>query len=1099
MAVNTEKPSNIALYIINQLKIHNRSCGLQHGSTRLSSIQLANKILSIGQHLQNQGVSPFDVVATKIDSPIDQIAGAIAISLIGATVLRHPNSTPKEKIQDWDQHVKTKWLVSDSDEIHAEDYNFPLITIKDLPKEANITAETIGIQKPQAPWLIATGSGSTGNPKLMPISHLQQIERCEISKLWVPYNNKGIFTSLVGCNFYMGLSRNLECLTIGAKINLNNSISELHQLDETTIIYGMPFHIHALLKAKETNPALLANLKSIIISGDFVSKDLRNEAHERLNANIFALYGCNESYSCCIASPPKVYGDDELVGKSIEGFTIEIVDEKKNNLPINKIGQIRIKSKCSITHYLNDPQQNQKSFRDGYVYPGDLGFFDECGQLHFKGRSDGMMIFNGINIYPQEIQKCLLSHPNIKDVAITSFKHKIYGDLPIAFVELSDPKIQTTELDLKNFASTKLSNYHIHQLIILKTIPRDERGKLPKEELIKLAAKYSYMNKKINQPLTIEKVFLGRKLRTGRFLLSISEHTEAEVRRACQSINLILGTSLKLLHTSPDPTMKMAAMACELTSIFLEEANIPHNAQPTFIPLAPSRKQERIYILSFHQFPNGVEHTFSNIMKMAHKILYSFRTAIITKQQSIQLRGSIKRQIYGLLKPINKHGYGKASSKLVKHATNSGTPFLFQNQCWIQYGWGNQSITMLRSAIASDSSIGAAASANKFDAAQLLKDSGFPVPNHVIAATRESASRIAKSIKNWPVVVKPIDGNRGEGVTTGVASETEVLKAFDYASQNGAKSKRVLIEETIPGTCHRIFVANDNLIYCVKRKPIGITGNGIDSVKKIITTNNESAQARNPYGITDPQPRLDQIAIETLKNAGLNPSSIPALNEFVALRPIETTAWGGIDEEYTDQIHEDNVQLAIQAAKKFHLLICGVDIISNDISIPWHQNGAKINEINFSPTIGGGEASIRTIPKLFRTLLATKGVIPINIFVGASSDKKAQKKFGDLMEAQKEGIYLIDSLTIKGPDRKLIHQERPSLYNNLSRCLANQNCAGIVIAIKDNDVLWSGLPINQCESIDICDTKLYSFNNPGTFATDIEYQIIKQEVLSIDH
>lgn len=1091
--------SNIAVYIINQLKKHNRDCAIQHANYKYSGNEFINLILNIGQHLLINGVKASDVVAIELHSPMDALAGSLAIGLIGATSILHPPSAPQEKIKNWAKRVNTKWILHDQEAFKLEEEDYTYISIKDLRIDVNVMTESIAIKDPNSPWLIANGSGSTGDPKLMPISHLQQIERCKISKSWAPYNNNEVFASLVGCHFYMGISRHLECLTIGAKSQLNNSISDLHQSDETTIIYGTPYHIQALLRIKKTNPSLLVNLKSIIISGDLVSKELRREANKKLNANIFVLYGCHETYSCCIACPPTVYEDSELIGKSIDGFTIEIVDKKHNRLPNNVMGQIRIKSKCSITQYLNDQQQNLQVFHDGYVYPGDLGFFDELDQLHFKGRQDGMMIFNGINIYPQEIQKCLLSHPNVKDVATTSFKHKIHGDLPIVFVELSDPKTQTSERELKSFGSTKLGNYHIHKLIVVKKMPRDDRGKLPKEKLKKLAENYIRKNKQSNYPLSIEKVILGRHLESGRFALSIPENSEIEVRNSCQSLNLILGTSIKPLPTSTDPTMKMAVMACELTSIFLEEANIPHSTQPTLIPVGSSKEQKQIYILSFHQFPNGFEQIFISIMKLAHNILCSLRVTTITKQQSQKLRESIKKQIHNLIKASKSRGYGKSSSKLIKCAEDNGTPFIFRKNSWIQYGWGNQSITMLRSSISSDSEIGARASTNKFEAAQLLRESGFPVPKHFIAPTRESAFRIAKSIKNWPVVIKPIDGDRGEGVTTGVASEADVLKAFDYASKNG-RSKRVLIEETIPGTCHRIFIANGKLIYCVKRKPIGITGNGMDPIEKIILTKNQLAQATNSYKITDPQPRLDQIALETLKNSGLTPSTIPALGEFVALRPIETTAWGGIDDEYTDQIHEDNINLAIEASRCFHLSICGVDMISKDISVPWHQNGAKINEINFSPVIGGGEASIRTIPKLFKTLLRSKGVIPIHIFVGANNAyQKAKQKFDDLIENQAEGVYFIDARTIKGPDNKPIHQARSSLYNNLSRCLMNQHCSKIIAVIKDNDILWTGLPINQCESIDICDTKLYSNNNPNNFASNVEYEIVKREILSLKH
>ena len=1091
-----QKSENIAIYIIQQLERNKHSCAIKHGDLQLSSKELTSKILSIGYHLHNHRVRTSDVVAINIQNPIDHLAGILAIGLVGATALTHPTSTPKEKLRDWDRRINTKWLLTDSKNLLQPGHtNYTSIEIKDVPERRNTTKESIAIETPSAPWLIATGSGSTGKPKLMPISHLQQIERCRIAETWAPYDHPDTFTSLVAVNFYMGKSRLLECLTVGAKAILVDSKSDLTELNETTAIYATPFHIKQLLRQKSINPHILPNLKHALIAGDVASKGLRREAQKYLCNDINVMYGCNETSSCSMATRSKVNSGSEFVGKPLEGYTIEIVDKNDNQLPNNKVGQIRIKSKCSITHYLDDEEKTEQTFRNEYMYPGDLGFLDEFGQLYFKGREDGMMLFDGINIYPLEIQKCLLSHPNINDTAITSIKHEIHGDLPIALVELSDPTVNTSARELKDFTSNKLGSYYVYQIIIVKALPRNERGKLPKEDLTRLLTHFFSKKKQPSSLLSIGKVVRGRKLSEGRFLLAIPESSEADVRHSCQLLNSILGAKLEPLHTSKDPTIKMAMLTCELTNIFFEAANIPNSVRPTLIDLDNSKENQRIYLLNYHQFPPGIEPAFISAMHAGYNTLYSLRANEITKEQSRKISASIKKETSAILQQVKSSFYGKSSLKLVKYALNNNIPITFRSNGWIQYGWGNQSITMLRSSVLNDSAMGAIAANNKFEAAQVLRELGFPVPQHRIARSRESASAIAKSIKNWPVVIKPKDGERGEGVTKDVRSETELLQAFDYATKY-SETNHILIENTIPGTCHRVFIANSNLIYCVKRKPIGMNGNGKDSIEKLISNHTQSSQNSSLNNTNNL--KLDEIALKTLKDSGLNKNSIPALDEFVALRPFETTAWGGIDEECTDQIHEDNVQLAIHACTNFNLSICGVDIISNDISTPWHQNGAKINEINFQPLIGGGEASLKTLPKLFSTLLNDRGLIPIHIFVGAyNSHEKARKKHQDLIKEQKHDVYLVSAQSIKGPDKKIIHQNDSSLYNNLTRCLINQNCSKIILVIDSNDILWTGLPVDQCESLEICDTKLYSNENNDKFASDKEYQIIKQELLSL--
>ena len=85
-----QEAANIAIYIIQQLEKRNHSCAIKHENLTLSSKELINKIVSIGQHLRNHGVLAFDVVAINIRNPIDHLAGTLAVGLVGATALTHP-------------------------------------------------------------------------------------------------------------------------------------------------------------------------------------------------------------------------------------------------------------------------------------------------------------------------------------------------------------------------------------------------------------------------------------------------------------------------------------------------------------------------------------------------------------------------------------------------------------------------------------------------------------------------------------------------------------------------------------------------------------------------------------------------------------------------------------------------------------------------------------------------------------------------------------------------------------------------------------------------------------------------------------------------
>ena len=107
----------------------------------------------------------------------------------------------------------------------------------------------------------------------------------------------------------------------------------------------------------------------------------------------------------------------------MSGMSVEVVDDNGEKLGDGQPGNIRISGEGVITQYLDDPKATANSFKDGWFYPGDIGRF-EAGSLVFLGRADDMMIFDGMNIYPIEIENALMLHPAVKEVAAFPLKHE---------------------------------------------------------------------------------------------------------------------------------------------------------------------------------------------------------------------------------------------------------------------------------------------------------------------------------------------------------------------------------------------------------------------------------------------------------------------------------------------------------------------------------------------------------------------------------------------------------------------------------------------------------------------------------------------------
>jgi len=244
-------------------------------------------------------------------------------------------------------------------------------------------------------------------------------------------------------------------------------------------------------------------------------------------------------------------------------------------------------------------------------------------------------------------------------------------------------------------------------------------------------------------------------------------------------------------------------------------------------------------------------------------------------------------------------------------------------------------------------------------------------------------------------VVKPLDLNRGEGVTVDVADAGALQAAFHHAQQP-SKSRLVIVEQQVAGVCHRFFVANGRLLYAVKRWPMSVRGDGRRTVAQLVA-DELMAQQFKPLWARSELQALDERALLALALAGFTPECVPAPGVLAPLRRIESTADGGLDEEVTTTAHPDNVAIALAATRLFGLNVAGVDIISADITQAWHENGAIINEVNFAPLLGGADISRSYIPAFLADYLEGDGKIPIETFAtgeAALAQQTAYKQKG---------------------------------------------------------------------------------------------------------
>jgi cyanophycin synthetase len=291
-------------------------------------------------------------------------------------------------------------------------------------------------------------------------------------------------------------------------------------------------------------------------------------------------------------------------------------------------------------------------------------------------------------------------------------------------------------------------------------------------------------------------------------------------------------------------------------------------------------------------------------------------------------------------------GLGPTTAAIVAEAERRGIPVMRLDQkSLVQLGWGARRQRVRASITGQTSFIGVDSASDKDLTKSLLDQAGVPVPKGEVVRSAAAAVEAARAL-GYPVVVKPLDGNHGRGVSTNLASADEVRQAFEAAA---AISPRVVVETHVSGADHRILVVGGEVVAVAERVPAQVTGNGRDSVAGLIAAVNADPRRGEGHEQVLTRIRIDAPLEARLEAEGLSLDSVPAEGRTVVLRDTANLSTGGTAIDRTDEIHPDNVCIAVRAALTLGLDVAGIDFLSPDIARSAREIGGAVVEVNAAP------------------------------------------------------------------------------------------------------------------------------------------------------
>lgn len=302
--------------------------------------------------------------------------------------------------------------------------------------------------------------------------------------------------------------------------------------------------------------------------------------------------------------------------------------------------------------------------------------------------------------------------------------------------------------------------------------------------------------------------------------------------------------------------------------------------------------------------------------------------------------------VHELKKTREDHQLGPSTASIVQEAKRRGIPHRRLNvHSHVMFGHGHRQKHIQASMTGETTVFGVEVAGDKAWTKTRLAEAGIAVPQGERAMTLDEARKTAKEI-GYPVAVKPLDGNHGRGITTGVSDADELETAYEAARVH---HDIVVVERHLVGDDHRLLVIDGQLVAAARRACAHVVGDGKRTVNELIKV--ENSDPRRGVGHENSLTRIevDRNTRRMLKLQGLELEAIAPAGMQVVLKSTANLSTGGTATDVTDEVHPGIRFMAERVARIVGLDIIGIDIVAPHLHAPLEATGGGIVEVNASP------------------------------------------------------------------------------------------------------------------------------------------------------
>jgi long-chain acyl-CoA synthetase len=386
----------------------------------------------------------------------------------------------------WKFLTNIKHVILTGDEIPKEYPNAILLKDFIAKGDKNFSTEV----NPEDHASMIYTSGTTGHPKGVILKHSNILYNSYVAPRYIDLQKEDKALCIMPL-FHVNaqIASMMATMQAGASVVLEEmfkprSFIQTLKKYKCTTFSGVPTIYNYLNEMKEAEGEDLSFIKACVCGAAPMPVEVFHTFENKFKTKIIEGYGLSEG--TCVSSLNPIHGERKIgsIGLPIDGQEMAIWDNSNNPLPEGDVGEIVIKGPNMMVGYYKKEEENAKTFINGWVRTGDLGYRDKDGYYFIVGRKKEMIICGGENIYPKEIEEVLYKNEDISECAIVGIPDKTYGEVVGAFI-LPKAGATLSEKDIKAYLRPRVAGFKFPKIIeIVTELPKTATGKIQKNKIV---------------------------------------------------------------------------------------------------------------------------------------------------------------------------------------------------------------------------------------------------------------------------------------------------------------------------------------------------------------------------------------------------------------------------------------------------------------------------------------------------------------------------------------------------------------------------------------------------------------------------------------